>query len=375
MSNTYEATSVIITPIDATKVKVELIGQVDVPSGPWSVPLTVAAGEQGYLFNPALVECHNGDILCFYRKGAIHGPSGGGKVYMRRSLNRGVSWGSPQIVHEISGKDCLGLMAGVDPDSGRVILKNHSVSTSSTNDMPEKNWLHTSEDNGATWTTRDITSEIGLTFPHHGFGPVIKTANGLAACYYWFNRLYLCFSSDGGLTWGNTVTIFNQNQNTATFTEAWITAIDENRLVLVVRDEKNGARYFFNKSNDGGLTWGATWGSEIYSGASIPLAAPCCFIRDGNDIVFSWNARSPFWYQYVSRVNKETFWNNPASAFGRFLINPETNYRSKIVNGNATGGEYGYITLLKIEEGILGVWYDSKTGNGSTETEILAMSF
>jgi hypothetical protein len=335
------------------------------PSPSWSVPLGSLANESGYLQNPALVECTNGDLLCFYRKGTSHYSTGGGQIIMRRSTNRGVSWSAPSVLHQIANKDARGVIAGVDPVSGNVVVQNHSASTSG---VIEKDWLHVSSDHGDTWTTRELT-ELALP-DRHGFGPIVSTVNGLCAVYYWFNKIWAIFSTDGGLTWGNRVTVFNQAWTSATLAEPWILALDASRLVIVARDNKDGGRYFYTKSEDGGLTWTEP-ASARFTTSVLSLAAPCSMCIESGNVVFGWDAREPFFNQYIERVEKEAFWSNPALGWQRQVATPEIAYHSKADAGTATGGEFGYITMLQLPEGTLRVFYDSKTGNGTTETEIL----
>jgi hypothetical protein len=46
----------------------------------------------------------------------------------------------------------------------------------------------------------------------------------------------------------------------------------------------------------------------------------------------------------------------------------------RAAGGTASSGEFGYIDLLSTSYGVLAVWYDSKTGNGTTECRIMTKS-
>jgi hypothetical protein len=329
----------------------------------WPVSLRTLAGEQGYLQNPGIVE-KDGEILCFYRKGASHLASGLGKIMLKRSNDAGNTWAAEEEFFSLPNKDCRGIVCGKHPDTGLLIVIFHSASTGGT---IEKDWICTSFD-GVTWSTREMT-EVYTLGNHHGFGPIIKTSNGLMLTFYWFNRVYGLFSADG-LTWGNPVTIYTGG-GSSTLVEPWIEAIDDNRIICVCRDNQDGGRYFAQKSTDGGLTWTnpitARWTSSTSVGP-----APVCFIVRGNQVYFGWDGRKPFGKQYLTIVDREAFWADPRIGWN----NPATQiiYNAKIMLGSAASADYGYITMLNLPQGVLRVFYDSKTGNGSTETAILVGS-
>jgi hypothetical protein len=336
------------------------------PPANWPVALHSLANEAGYLQNPALVK-NGSEILCFYRKGTSHLATGVGKIMLKKSTDNGVTWSAEQVFFELTNKDCRGIIAGKNPDTGLLIVCFHSASTSG---VIEKDWILTSID-GDTWSTREFT-EVYALGNHHGFGGIVKTANGLMLTYYWFNRIYGLFSTDGGLTWGSPVTIYSGG-GSSTLVEPWVVRIDDNRLVCICRDNQDGGRYFAQKSSDGGLTWAVPITARWTSTAMGSSAAPVSAVVHGNDVYFGWDGREPFGKQYLKICDKEAFWADPRIGWqtgnGALPI-----YNSKIVNGSAGGGEFGYITMLDLPLGVLRVFYDSKTGNGTTETEILVGS-
>lgn len=334
------------------------------PTTNWPITLRPLANESGYMQNPALVE-KNGVIYCFYRKGSSHLATGLGRIMLKKSTDNGATWSSEQVFFEIPNKDCRGIIAGKNPDTGLLIVTFHSASTGG---VIEKDWILTSTD-GETWASREFT-EVYALGNRHGFGTINKTSNGLILTYYWFNRVYALFSADG-LTWGNVVTIYTGG-GSSTLAEPWLGRIDDNRLVCVCRDNQDGGRYFAQKSSDGGLTWTAPVTARWTSAPMGSSAAPVCFLTRGNQVYFGWDGREPFGKQYLTIVDKEAFWADPRIGWNN--ASTQIIYNSKIVNGSATGGEFGYITMLDLPQGVLRVFYDSKTGSGTTETEILVGS-
>jgi hypothetical protein len=363
--NTIEKLELIETLIAEVKADIQS-GYTPAPSPPpanWPVALHSLANESGYLQNPALAE-KNGTIYCFYRKGTSHLASGLGKIMLKKSTDNGVTWSAEQVFFDLANKDCRGIIAGKNPDTGLLIVIFHSASTSG---VIEKDWILTSID-GNTWSTREFTEVYALS-NHHGFGGIVKTANGLMLTYYWFNKIYALFSADG-LTWGNQVTIYSGG-GSSTLVEPWVVRIDDNRLVCICRDNQDGGRYFAQKSSDGGLTWTTPITARWTSSTSVG-AAPVCAMVHGDDVYFGWDGREPFGKQYLSIVDKEAFWTDPRIGWNGGA--PQVIYTSKILLGSATSSDYGYITMLDLPLGVLRVFYDSKTGSGSTETEILVGS-
>lgn len=340
------------------------------PFQKWAVPQYVLAGESGYVCEPLLIECQNGDILCMYRHGTAH-LSVGGKLKIRRSTNRGKSFGEPSIMYELTGRDCRNHSLGIDPDTGRLISFSRTADNAN---VTYDRMKHISDDDGATWTTSVFT---GLSaYPTHvPFGPMVKTSNGLCQLFYQANSIIAVFSNDGFDTVSGTATVFQHTQTSAVFAEPTIVAIDENRIVIVIRDNVDGGRYWFIKSSDGLATCtGATQGR--WTSTTGLQAAPANIALHGETVFFSFDTRSPNWSQFVTKVEKEAFFANPLTAWAIGSVVPGTirTYTSKIAGGNASGAEYGYVNQLSLAEGVLHAHYDSKAGNGYIETCILCSS-
>ncbi len=337
------------------------------PQTPWLIPTGLLAGEAGYLSEPQLIECANGDILCFYRRGTAH-VSNGADIRYRRSTDRGLTWGETVIVHAIDGRDCRNPAAGITP-TGRVLLFTRSTDGYTT----DKHWRHYSDDNGLTWAT----DEFSPTSSAIAFGRVVNTVNGLMRTCYLGNKIIAEFSTDNGLTWGGPTYPWNQSQSGATFTEPFAVALDDSRIVLVMRDDKEGGRYFWAKSADGGITWStgpastaSRWTNTVLSGA-----APTSLFLRGDDVYFAWDGRPLVYKGYYTKTDKEIFWANPHKSWQAGSgITAHHIHSSIIPGGSATPSEYGYSNLLSIGEGVLCAWYDSKTGNGTSECRIMIQS-
>lgn len=334
----------------------------------WAVSQRVLAGEAGYIEGPQFSECNNSDIVCLYRQGTAH-VSVGGKLKLRRSTNRGLTWSEPIVVAEMAGRDCRNQALGKDPASGRLIGFSRTADNSN---VTYGYYKHISEDNGLTWVTSQVT---GLPAGMMPFGTIIYTSNGLCQPFYANNHIVLIFSTDGGLTWGNVTPVWNAPQSSAIFTEPTIVAIDENRVVCVMRDNMDCGRYWYRKSSDGGLTWSVVTQAR-YSSNSVGLAAPANLVLHGDFVFCAWDARSPHWKQFYTKTQKDAFFANPALGWtANTMSGLVTTYSARAATGTASEGEYGYVFQISIAEGILRGWYDSKTGNGQTETQIFVSSY
>jgi len=331
---------------------------------PWSVPEQTLANESGYLAFPMLTDCTNGDILCLYRKGTGHTNLGATLVY-KRSLDKGMSWGVETEMFSVANKDCRIGSLSTTP-TGRLVAFSRTLVNATTVD---KFYRHYSDDNGVTW----IVDEMFPTANGAPFGRVVVTSNGLARVCYLNNKIIMEFSTDNGLSWGSPVYIWNTPQSTIEFAEPSIIAIDNNRLVMVCRNNLNGAHYYFQKSSDGGLTWTspsrATW-----SGSTINQAAPMSLCLKDGKVWCAWDGRSPVWVGAYSITDAETFFAEPYRGWARGLTPPSQKAGHTSVigsSGSSPGSSYGYSNLLTVPEGVLCAWYDSKTGNGDTQCKIM----
>lgn len=334
----------------------------EAPLVAWSVPAMTLAGEAGYLNEPRLLECANGDILCVYRKGTAH-VSNGADLRYRRSTDRGLTWGAPVILHAVDSRDCRNHGVGAT-QTGRVLVFSRTTNVATT----DKHWLHYSDDHGLTWATQQFFPTGSCV----AFSRVVTTSKGLMRLCYLGNKIVAEFSQDNGITWGNPTYPWNAAQASATFTEPYAVAIDANRVVAVMRDDQDGGRYFWSKSADGGQTWSAGPAASLarFSAAVMVPAAPASLALRSGVVHMAWDARAPLWKGYHSTIDAEAFWLNPHNAWNSGVANTEIIHSSLIANGNATGGEYGYSDVLALSEGVLCAWYDSKTGNGTTECRV-----
>lgn len=326
----------------------------------WPISIRPLANEAGYI-EGAYMQTVGSEIVCLYRQGVNHAGNGG-KLALRRSSDNGATWSSPTILQAITNRDCRNQVLGKTM-TGRLIAFNRSSDYVTT----EKLWKHISDDGGLTWTTSEFNN---ISLAYVPFGSMVETSNGLMQTFYAGNSIIGMFSNDNGDTWEQ-ATIFHAGWTSATLTEPQAIAIDLSRIVVVCRDNKHAGRYWHIKSSDGGLTW-STPARALFSSTATGLGAPVDMCLHNGQVYFMWDSRN-FWKQYLKILPAEDFWANPALGW-QAGNNPQIVYTSKIASGNATGAEYGYPNMISLPQGVLSAFYDSKTGNGTTETEILVRS-
>lgn len=345
------------------------------------LPLTTAATSAtgfDYHAEPRVVELNDGVLLMIHQRATAH-DNNSVIIVARRSTDKGVTWSAPITVCDpVSG------FAGRNPGVSHDVVSNRVTVFVREYNSPvvQVDVLQTiSTDGGLTWGTK--TSIFSLFSPETAvapFGKAVATSNGLMQLFYTADKCWALFSTDNGVTWGSKVTVYDLTQVLATFNEPFVVALDENRLAVVIREDIDKDRYFIAKSPDGGLTWPVVFAEciNISAGTTIENAAPAAMAVVGNEIYCVWMNRALDYTAYLMKMNKEYFWRRPTQAFNLLGGEPtKRQWRSRIVDGDATNLEYGYPDLTVISGAtreVLLSWYDSKDGNGVTDTEILCMT-
>jgi hypothetical protein len=350
-----------------------LSGVYRIPTNPWEVAVSevfpAGPGADAYSMEPMLEELKNGNILSVVRTGSTHA-NNDGRLLGRISTDQGDTWGTVFTIYDSpTGFDTRNQAGGVDPATGRVVIftRIYDADTVTTVDI---GYL-TSDDHGVTWS--DFTSIVDQFSDSStgnndvlAFGPMVRTANGLMQAFYHHRDCWVLFSKDGGLTWGDKVVVYLGWPNPV-IGEPRAIAVDQHRLVLVIRDNTIGNRngYRFVKSSDGGKTWTAL--SAVFdhmTSVALDAAAPFNGIRVEDDLISAWHTRAPDFKMYTSRVNIEDFFDDPPFAWS------ETAPNRKVVTNAVTNIsiDWGYPNFF-VREGqeytALMHWYDEDLTNSS----------
>ena len=244
----------------------------------WSEPQTLIEGtgyKQGY-GDPALVQCENGDVLCFFVGGNglwASTESDPQRSYVCRSTDRGLTWGEPEdITAQLWGSqatnptcrnykssffasgNALRLKQG--PHKGRVMVAAAMCRKSA---QKLDNFVVYSDDNGHTWHVSDRAFSVGdeakLMELRDGTILISVRQNGPRGC----NR-----SSDGGQTWGTQST---WPEMTANACNGDMLRVNDTTILHSLPNSMNRENVSIFTSNDEGLTWHSP--VSLFEGPSV----------------------------------------------------------------------------------------------------------
>lgn len=182
----------------------------------WSEPQTIVEGtgyKHGY-GDPALVQCANGDVLCFFVGGNglwASTESDPQRSYVCRSIDRGQTWGEPEdITSMLWGSQAL-----------NTTCRNYKASF--------------------------FASGNALRLKHGEHKGRVMVAAAMCRKSAQVLDNFVVYSDDNGHTWKVSDRAFSQGD------EAKLMELNDGRILLSVR--RSGARGY-NVSADGGATWG-----------------------------------------------------------------------------------------------------------------------
>ncbi|QNN24153.1 exo-alpha-sialidase [Planctomycetales bacterium ZRK34] len=238
------------------------------------------SGEGGYdtYRIPSIIAAPNGELLAFC-EGRKHSKSDTGDIDMllRRSVDGGKTWSSPQVIWDDENNTCGNPCPVVDHDTGVIhLLMTWNRGDDHENKIKEgtaqdtrRVFVATSSDNGATWSRpRQITDQAkaeGWGWYATGPGAGIQLQRGahrgrlVVPCdnstMPWKGaesyRSHALYSDDHGKTWRYSQAI------TSGVNECEVVELTEGRLMMNMRNyrrSKHRARAI-SFSDDGGETW------------------------------------------------------------------------------------------------------------------------
>ena len=238
--------------------------------------ITVSRNDDIYEAFADVAQATDGTLVCTYRESMCHSSRPWSKVIVRRSHDRGLTWGPRQVVYErtreesAAGKgrlNCSRITACAD---GTLLLIVDMLLKETAEEYLEPgvcmNLLFRSQDQGATW---EGPEETGIT---EGIVPSIKelTSGDLiigvteqrageeASGDIETQTTYL--SSDRGKTWEGPFKVPDPGVPTITgqhwrLNEGDFAELDDGTLVLYMREDGERLSGWKSISRDGGRTW------------------------------------------------------------------------------------------------------------------------
>ena len=216
---------------------------------------------------PAIVVTTQGALLAFC-EGRRSSPHDFGEIdiLMKRSTDRGETWGQQQVLWHDPGKTCGNPAAVVDRHTGNIWMLNcWNLETRKTSAEAQKSrrvYVYHSGDDGLTWSEpTDITDDVrppGWTQYYTGPGRGIQLASGrlLIPCCHktaletgkpcW--PCHVIHSDDHGATW-------TPGGSTDAGDESQVVELADGTLLLAIRDFSGTHQQKVATSRDGSRTW------------------------------------------------------------------------------------------------------------------------
>lgn len=235
---------------------------------------------------PAVVVSKQGTVLAFAEGRAADADQAKNRIILKRSTDGGKSWGKVAIIAEEGSKALNNPCAVVERTSGLVLLMYQSypagisersgkIQPGHEGDLIVRNWLVTSDDDGATWSKpRDITREtkrekvVTTVAGGPGIGIQLRHGSHAGRILFPFNEgpfglwnIYAVYSDDKGKTWkmgevapGGLVGA-GKDKKTSLVNEAQFVELSDGSVRFNVRRWAGKAVRKTSVSADGGVTW------------------------------------------------------------------------------------------------------------------------
>ena len=231
---------------------------------------TVSRNDDVYEAFADIAQATDGTLVCTYRESLCHAPTPWSKVIVRRSYDRGFTWGLPQVVMEQSEDDegqlnCSRIASCRDGTLLLIVDLQHRAPGRLEPDGAE-NLLFRSRDHGASWQGPEqtgIADAIGPSLKELSNGNLIVglTEHDLAAdgkTLVESQTTYL--SRDGGKTWEGPSRVPDPPMPTVNgrpwrLNEGDFAELDDGPLILYMREDAEGLSGWKSISRDGGRSW------------------------------------------------------------------------------------------------------------------------
>lgn len=298
---------------------------------------------------PVIAKDANGDLLCFYNRGAYHGTDDTSRcVVYKRSTDKGYTWGDEIVILDDAFDTSVFSVGVTDLGTIVLILRHMNAPFSET---AVEHVVVRSTDDGATWNAPFVLAALtGLDVTT--VGPIIEVPtaglmagwHGLSLAGTWTSALI--WSSDDGLTW-TSQTIVTGPDSTTVPVECRYVYVEAGKILGIGRNQ-NASGLFQLESSDYGVNWTVAK-TNILDHHITPSAILL------NDRIID--------LLYVDRLNGAV--RRRKAGFDDIWNKPLKWTNSKLMTVVApTGGEVGYPHAINVHRDIcLAVFY---SGEGTT---------
>ena len=234
---------------------------------------TVSRDDRYHEAWPTVCTAANGDLICSYSEGDVHGGGAVPSAVVRISRDEGRNWSEPIVVDTLMERPESGffmcrsvirlldgsLLLAVDWEKApeTAIPVSHNWFRDPANDGIAEVRLYRSQDNGKTWTGPEYTGclAVSMNMKQTSDGTVyISGSQYRSQGRYWAQFLYP--SKDNGKTWGDPITVLDSPEYWAA--EGDLVEIPDGELVMYLRGGLMKDRILAGYkmiSKDGGATW------------------------------------------------------------------------------------------------------------------------
>ena len=235
---------------------------------------TVSRDDRYHEAWPTVCIAANGDLVCSYSEGDVHGGGAVPSAVVRISEDEGATWSDPIIVDTLLDRPRSGFFmcrAVIRLRDGSLLLAADWDSTDyvqppgtpgfwrwdPSNDVFGEVWLYRSFDDGRTWSGPERTGclAVSVTAKQISDGTILLCASQ----YNYLGRYWSQFvhrSNDDGKTWSDPILVAGAPGGW--FAEGDVVEMPGGELVMYMRSQGVGHRPPIGSkaiSRDGGLTW------------------------------------------------------------------------------------------------------------------------
>ncbi len=284
MKHPFSALSVLTTILLATLNTVQATGheppretEATVSGAPAVVVFEAGVDGYSHIRIPSLLMLEDGTLLAF-AEGRAGGDHAKNDIILKRSADRGMTWGSLQILDDQGGdslNDPMAVEIRRGPNRGRIHLFYMSFPEGCHTNCVKpgygpdssRNWMMTSDDGGRTWTTpADITEVVRRPTSSFAGSPGVgiqlehgEKAGRLVVPYRQGPlsrvQIYMLYSDDGGDTWARGELVGNGTDGGGG-DEVAVAELTDGTLILNARGHNGAPRSRKTaRSTDGGRTW------------------------------------------------------------------------------------------------------------------------
>lgn len=214
---------------------------------------------------PQLHQFTDNDVLLHYSKAAGHLDYLTSMRVARLSTDGGKTFGAERVINPSITNYAVNNVTTFITKTNRFITINSPLTSTGVND----GFIHIkySDDKCQTFSSETLIPYPAGMFICAGYGKGVDIADGkIMLGFYGYTgaggtgdyRNYVITSSDNGATWSTPVLVLSTDSATAKYTEATYGYCTGGRIIGIIRNDLNDTKFVQVRSDDNGATWSTT---------------------------------------------------------------------------------------------------------------------